>query len=100
MRHVRDEQGFVLASAIILLMVIMGLGLGLLLFTDNQQKASAREQASELSFNVAEAGLNAQIGQVSRAWPVTEELQPKTGCTAVTSTATNGCPTAESMNLG
>lgn len=102
MRSPRDEQGFALVAAIVLLTVIMGLGLGLLLFVDNQQKASGREQASESAFNVSEAALNAQIAQVSRAWPAGESGQPfeKTGCTAASSTATNGCPTAESMKVG
>jgi Tfp pilus assembly protein PilX len=98
MRHPRDERGFALATALILLSIIMGLGLALLMFTDTQQKASGREQAGEASFNVAEAALNAQIGQVSRAWPTTL-LQPETGCTAATSTTTNDCPSAESMNV-
>ena len=102
MRRSRDEQGFALVAAIVLLTVIMGLGLGLLLFTDTQQKAAGREQASESAFNVAEAALNAQISQVSRAWPALNGEQPyeKEGCTAANSTATNGCPTAESLKIG
>ena len=99
MSRARKEDGFALVAALILLSVIMGLGLGLLFFTDSQQKASASEQASESAFNVAEAALNAQIGQISRAWPTTAALQPETGCTPTTSTATNDCPTAESMNV-
>jgi Tfp pilus assembly protein PilX len=108
MNKLRDEEGVVLASAVILLTVILGLGLGLLFFTDNQQKASASEQASEVAFNVAEAALNAQIGQVSRNWPASgnrtltggAELVPQAGCTAVTTTAANDCPSAESMKVG
>ena len=103
MRTSRDEQGFALVSAIVLLTVIFGLGLGLLLFADNQQKAAGREQASESAFNVAEAALNAQIGQVSRSWPALTGTQPYEtagGCTAANSSAANGCPTAESMKVG
>jgi Tfp pilus assembly protein PilX len=111
MRSPRDEQGFALVSAIMLLMVILGLGMGLLLLTDNQQKASAREQASEAAFNIAEAALNAQVGQVSRAWPgqkteaypdtlIEDNNPPIVRCTAATSTATNGCPSAGSLSAG
>jgi len=107
MKDARDEQGFALIAAIILLTVIMGLGFGLLLFADSQQKAAGREQASETSFNVAEAALNAQISQISRSWPALaplkgEPAQPfeAEGCTAANSTATNGCPTAKSMEIG
>jgi Tfp pilus assembly protein PilX len=106
MRQARNEQGFALISAIMLLMVILGLGMGLLLLTDNQQKASAREQSSEAAFNIAEAALNAQVGQISRVWPGKEAEaypDPFNGvirCTAATSTATNGCPSAGSLSAG
>jgi Tfp pilus assembly protein PilX len=102
-----DEQGFVLATAIMLTTVVLGLGLGLLLLTDGQQRAAGREQATESAFDLAEAALNAQVGQLSRSWPAKEgEALPdvKTNgvvrCTASTSTATNGCPTSESLSAG
>jgi len=96
MIRAREEQGFVLVTAIVLLTVILGLGLGLLLFTDNQQAASTREQTSEAAFNLAEASLNAQILQLSREWPGKPSeggspVQP-TSCTPGTSTSTNFCP--------
>jgi Tfp pilus assembly protein PilX len=99
MNHPRSEDGFALVSAIVLLMVILGLGLGLLMFADNEQRASLKEQASESGFNVAEAALNAQVGQVSRAWPTKVEEIPSS-CTEATSTTTNGCPTSASLNSG
>ena len=99
MRRASNEQGFALVTAIILLTVMMGLGLGLLLLTDNQQKASAREQASESAFNVAEAALNAQVGQISRAWPSKVGEKYPERCTA-TESAPNGCPTPGSLNAG
>ncbi|MGH2911251.1 MAG: DUF7305 domain-containing protein [Solirubrobacteraceae bacterium] len=85
-------------SAIVLLTVIMGLGLGLLLFTDTQQKASAREQASEAAFNVAEAALNAEVGQLSRKWPLNETEMPRK-CVTSTSTETNDCPSPTDVKL-
>ena len=98
MRRARNEDGFAVVTAILLLAVILGLGLGLLQFADAQQKASTREQASEAAFNVAEAALNAQVGQLDREWPTEKnnpnpnnELLPLT-CTAGTSTKTNDCP--------
>lgn len=101
MRRAHDDDGFVLATAIVILAIMMGLGLGLLLLTDSQQKASGHEQASETSFNVAEAALNAQIGQLSNSWPSSKELAfPTAGCTAANSTATPGCPTSETLNVG
>lgn len=105
MKRIQSEDGFALVSAIVLLMVILGLGFGLLLFTDNQQRAARIEQSGESAFNVAEAALNAQVGQVSRLWPtekggVGAEVVPQAGCTEATSTSTNDCPTRESMKVG
>jgi len=71
MKLTRDESGFALISAILMLFIMTGIGLGVLQLTDAQQKASSTEQASEGAFNIAEAALNAQIGQLSRAWPAT-----------------------------
>src|SRR6476646_12023266 len=100
MSRAREEQGFVMVSAIILLTVMMGLGLGLLLFADNQQHAASAEQGSEEAFNIAEAALNAQVGQISRAWPGDKEQELPYSCTAATSTSTNGCPTTGSLSVG
>lgn len=98
MRRARDEDGFVMVAAIVMLTVILGLGLGLLLFSDAQQTASGREQASEAAFNVAEAALNAQVGQLSRKWPRSLEAMPKE-CTASASTETNDCPSPTDLKL-
>lgn len=88
-----------MVAAIVLLTVIMGLGLGLLLFTDSQQSAATHEQATEAAFNVAEAALNAQIGQLSREWPTKEKPLPSS-CTASTTTeTTNDCPSATDLKL-
>jgi Tfp pilus assembly protein PilX len=100
MTRARDEQGFVLVSAVVLLTVMMGLGLGLLLFADNQQHAASAEQGSEEAFNIAEAALNAQVGQVSRSWPGEAAEALPSSCTAATSTSTNGCPASGSLSVG
>jgi Tfp pilus assembly protein PilX len=99
MKRARDDEGFAVVAAVVLLTVIMGLGMGLLLFTDNQQKASAREQASEAAFNVAEAALNAEVGQLSRKWPQTEIEMP-TSCTSSSANSeTNGCPSPTDLKV-
>lgn len=99
MRRARNEDGFALVSAIVLLTVIMALGLGLLLFTDNQQKASAREQASEAAFNVAEAALNAQVGQLSRKWPQKLEEMPESCASSSANNETNDCPSLTDLKI-
>jgi Tfp pilus assembly protein PilX len=100
MTRAREEQGFVLVTAILLLTVILGLGIGLLMFADNQQSASAREQSSEAAFNLAEAALNAQILQLSREWPANKEMvekQDPRSCTPATSASSNYCPDPASL---
>lgn len=98
MRRAAGEEGFAVIAAVVLLTVIMGLGLGLLLFSDSQQKAATHEQASEAAFNVAEAALNAQIGQLAHEWPTVEKPIMPERCTAST-TETNGCPSAADLKL-
>jgi Tfp pilus assembly protein PilX len=101
MRRLRAEDGVVLAAAIMLLGAILSVGLGLLMLTDQQQRASAREQSSEAAFNLAEAALNAQIGQLAHAWPAREEAEKKGTyppiCTPQTSTPANACPDPASL---
>jgi Tfp pilus assembly protein PilX len=101
MRAIRKEDGFALVTALILLTVILGLGLGLLFLTDNQQKASAREQSSEEAFNVAEAALNAQVGQLARVWPTFANKNVAVNqCTEGLSNGTNYCPPKLPLSVG
>lgn len=100
MRRARNEEGFAVVTAILLLTVILGLGLGLLQFADAQQKASTREQASEAAFNVAEAALSAQVGQLSRAWPTSATAFPEKHCTSnETYNASTDCPSPTDLKL-
>lgn len=99
MSRARNEEGFAVVAAIVLMTVIMGLGLGLLLFTDSQQKASAHEQASEAAFNVAEAALNAQVGQLSRQWPQSETEMPRECTSSSANSETNDCPSPTDLKL-
>ena len=101
MRRLRADDGFALISAVVLLAVILGLGLGLLLFTDNQQKASAREQWTEQAFNVAEAALNAQVDQLARVWPTSANLTlAESRCTEGVSNGKNYCPPSVPLSVG
>jgi Tfp pilus assembly protein PilX len=105
MRRARNEEGFAVVAAVVLMTVIMALGLGLLLFTDSQQKASTREQASEAAFNVAEAALNAQVGQLSRKWPYykttaeAETEMPRECTSASANSETNDCPSTTDLKV-
>jgi Tfp pilus assembly protein PilX len=97
MNRAREEQGFVLITAIILLTVMLGFGIALVALANSQQSASSREQWTEGAFNLAEAALNAQVAQLSREWPGVGTHNNSPGslvatCTPATSKSTNYCP--------
>src|SRR5690242_18344866 len=96
----RAEDGIIMVGAIAVLAIVIAFGLGLVLLTENQQRAGVHEQASEAAFNLAEAALNAQVGQLSSNWPAAgaKAGELPSSCTATTSTATNYCPTAASLS--
>ena len=94
------EGGFVLISAVILLFILLGLGAGLVYYSNGQQHAATGEQTREMAFELAEAALNAQVGQLSRRWPASESEALPSRCTAATSTATNDCPEPETIKGG
>jgi Tfp pilus assembly protein PilX len=102
MTRARSEDGIIMVAALSVLTIVIAFGLGLALMSENQQRAGAREQASEAAFNLAEAALNAQVGQLSSKWPSPEttagELPSGGACTEATSTAANYCPTAASLS--
>jgi Tfp pilus assembly protein PilX len=100
MLRARAEEGIIMVGAIVVLTVVIAFGLGMTLLSENQQRASAREQASQAAFNLAEAALNAQVGQLSSHWPAAEAKAGELpfSCTEATSTATNYCPTAASLS--
>jgi Tfp pilus assembly protein PilX len=102
MNRVRDEQGFVLITAIILLTVMLGFGIALVALANSQQSASSREQWTEGAFNLAEAALNAQVAQLSREWPGVGTHKESPGsllatCTPATSESTNYCPESATL---
>jgi Tfp pilus assembly protein PilX len=100
MHRARAEDGIIMVGAIAVLTIVIAFGLSLTLFSENQQRASAREQSSEIAFNIAEAALNAQVGELSSKWPATEVKAGELPfwCTEATSTAANYCPTAANLS--
>jgi Tfp pilus assembly protein PilX len=102
MNRAREEQGFVLITAIILLTVMLGFGIALVALANSQQSASSREQWTEGAFNLAEAALNAQVARLSREWPGSGTHNNSPGsllatCTPATSESTNYCPESATL---
>lgn len=64
-----DERGFAVATAIMVITIMIALGLATAAMVDNQSKLTGKERLKETSFNVGEAVLNAQALQLSQTWP-------------------------------
>ena len=99
MSSARRQDGFALIVVMFIMVVILGLGAGLMAFADTQQRSSARTGTSEVAFALAEAALNSEIFQLSRAWPATPASgsASPTMCTPGTSSTTNYCPDANGL---
>ncbi len=64
-----DDEGWVLLTSIAMLSLMVMLGMALLSIVDTQTGQSRQQRVRETAFNLAEAGLNAQIFSLSRDWP-------------------------------
>lgn len=64
-----EERGAALATAVIVITIMIGLGLATMAISDNQSRLTGRERVKETAFNVGEAVLNAQALQLSQTWP-------------------------------
>ncbi len=100
-RHAQ-EDGFVLATAMLLLMIIMSVGLVVVAFVDRQQTAAGVERTRESSFQITEAALNGQVFQLARSWAA----QPATGVPTYplqcdpSSASTTPCPDPAGIQNG
>jgi Tfp pilus assembly protein PilX len=68
-RLVREEEGWALITALILMVVMIGIALSTLSFVDVQTRESGNGRKRETAFNLAEAAMNAQIFALSQSWP-------------------------------
>jgi Tfp pilus assembly protein PilX len=65
----RDEGGFAVATAILVLMIISLLSVAVLQTINVESHQSGHEVADEASFNLAESVLDAESLQIQEAWP-------------------------------
>ncbi len=65
----KDEGGWALVSALMLMTVMMMSGLALASMTDVQSTQSSAQRQRETAFNLAEAAMNAQVFALARDWP-------------------------------
>src|SRR5437764_9238282 len=89
--RLRNESGFALIGAVLILIILMGIGVALVSMSDNQQNQSGGEKVKESSFNLAEAALGAEALQIGRAWP---SASIAGACTPSNCSSFNYCPPA------
>ncbi len=86
-----DDGGWVLMTSIVLLSLMVAMAVTLLSVVDVQTSESRKQRVRETAFNLAEAGLNAQIFSLARDWPGKgNALTPYPACSA--SVSSSRCP--------
>lgn len=93
-RRLKQETGFAVATAIIVMTLMLTLGLATLALVDNQTQQSGRERMRETAYNVAEAALSNEVFTMSQPWPGKASYS-LTDCTN-SSTGTQ-CPSPANM---
>lgn len=85
MTRCRDQRGFVLVTAMVVLMIMLMLGLAMLATVNVQTRQTGNEKRGEAAFNVAESALDAEAYQLKVAWPaanlpVCPQTPPPSAC--------------------
>jgi hypothetical protein len=91
-----DPRGSALVTAMLVMMICMGLTFAALQLVNNQQGESRKERERESSFSLAEGVLNSQIYLLSRQWPGSSAKAYPTQCTKATS-ADALCPDSATL---
>ena len=88
--RVRQEEGWAVLTAVLVLGILVSLSLPLLSMIDSQQRQTAHERKSESSFNLTEAAYDAMVFVLSNDWPSVSTGAFPTTCTPAS--ATTKCP--------
>jgi Tfp pilus assembly protein PilX len=101
-RVLSDERGFAVATAIMVLAIMITLGLATGAMVDNQSRITGKQRVKETSFTVSEAVLNAQAIQLSETWPGSK-LAGTGGpypSTCVRADSNTNCPDSTALSAG
>jgi type II secretory pathway pseudopilin PulG len=88
----REENGFVLATGMIVLMIVMLLGIAVVQMVTAQTHQSGHEENGEAAFNLAESALDAEAAQLQNSWPNSSASAWTTACTNASASSFTGCP--------
>jgi hypothetical protein len=91
MRLLHREDGWAVATAMMVMALILSFGLALFVYVDGQQAIDQQERQRDSSFDIAEGVLSAQTFLVGRQWPTATDPAPLSGCSSA-STPSGVCP--------
>jgi Tfp pilus assembly protein PilX len=98
--RLREEQGWALVTAMMLMAIMLGTILSVATYLDGQTKLGSDTRKRETAFNLGEASLNGQIFSLSQEWPgagaQANVAQQYPACTQ-SSTGTH-CPNAPALS--
>jgi Tfp pilus assembly protein PilX len=93
----RDEQGWALVTAMMLMAIMLGTILSVATYLDGQARQGAITRKRETAFNMGEAALNAQIFALSQDWPGKGNVStPYPTCTQASTVVR--CPNASALS--
>lgn len=90
MIRLRAQDGYAVATALIVMSIMLTIGVSASVYVNQQTNSSLRERAGESRLNLTEGVIAAQVFQLSRNWPATSAT-PYPTCTQ--STTATYCPT-------
>src|SRR4051794_3007538 len=95
-----NEDGWVLVTALVLMLIMGVFAVATLGLSNNEARQSAKGRSRETAFNVAEAALNAQMFTLASRWPgsggaTNTAVRYPTSCTPTTGDAR--CPSTSSL---
>lgn len=103
--NLRREEGSVVITALMVMLIILPLGLALLSLVDTQARDSGRERTRDRAFNLADSALTSAAFNLSQfAWPANPSSAPSntasTGASAICNTASYGATLGAATNTG
>jgi hypothetical protein len=101
MTRVRDEEGSVIVTAIVLMAIMLVFGLSLMTIVDQQTAESAKQRTRESSLNLNEGALYGQAFVLARNWPSASAGAGgafPSSCTSTAATVTK-CPDRDTLAI-
>jgi hypothetical protein len=91
MTRLRAQDGYAVATAMIVMTLMLTIGVAATLYVNAETNSSRRERVQESRLNLTEGVVSAQIFQLSRNWPATADYAYPAACTQTSSQ--RFCPT-------